>query len=285
MFTFFSGKTLGPGDLSLMVRDEAGRPVEPTRISYTIYLVAEEGRKVLLAGPQAQPSKGAETGLYFVGMTIPSNWAAGDYQLVWHLQQYDDSDEVTVMDDFRVMSANPSTSSLEAPSVLMASTPVVTQRIANMVIMVRELLSDTNPDRNYHFRPPTAAKVVAGYSTRVGYIWTDTTIIRMLRLAISKINTSNPLANHGFNLENVPEDWGNAAALGAAASCLSAEAARWAADEFGYSLNGVSLDLQKASGYQGLAEQYRAELTEWLPNLTANRPFSVGLRQSRWLLG
>lgn len=284
MFTFFSGKTLGPGDLSLMVRDEYGKPVVPARISYTIFLTAE-GREIIVAGPQATPAEGREPGLYYVGMTIPSNWAGGDYKVVWHLQQYDDSPESTVVDDFKITSANPGTSGLEAPSVLMATAPELTQRIADMVMMVRELLSDTNPDRNYHFRPPTPGKVVAGFSQRVGYIWTDTTIIRMLRLAISKINTANPLALHGYTLETAPQDWANAAALGAAASCLSAEAARWTADEFGYSLNGVSLDLQKAAGYQGLSEQYRAEFTEWLPNLSANRPFSVGLRQSRWLLG
>jgi hypothetical protein len=268
-----------------MVRDESGRPVEPALISYTIYLIGEDGRKILVAGPQAQPSRGAEVGLFFVGMTLPSNWGSGDYQVVWSLQQYPDSEVVNVIDDFRVVSANPMTSSMEAPSVLMASTPVINQKTADMVTMVRELLSDTNPDRNYHFRPPTPGKVVAGYSTRVGFIWTDTTIIRMLKLAISKLNTANPMADHGYTLENIHDDWANAAALGAAAFCLSAEAARWTADEFGYSLNGVSLDLQKAAGYQGLAEQYRAELNEWLPNLTANRPVSVGLRQSRWLLG
>jgi hypothetical protein len=39
---------------------------------------------------------------------------------------------------------------------------------AQAIRVVRELLSDTNPDRNYHFRPPTPGRVVANYTTRVG---------------------------------------------------------------------------------------------------------------------
>ena len=67
--------------------------------------------------------------------------------------------------------------------------------------------------------------------------------------------------------------------------CLGKESARWAAEESRYSLNGVSLDINKSSLYQGLAESYKAEFQEWAPLLTANRPCSAGLRQSRWLLG
>ena len=284
MLTFYSGKTLGPGDISLMVRDEYGAPVVPSSISYDIYSV-NGAAKTLIAGPSAQPSMAADGGLYYISLTIPSNWPQGDYLLVWHLFQYEDSPENLVQEDFRVVGANPGSSSLEAPSVLMATASPVSQKVADIVMLVRELLSDTNPDRNYHFRPPTAGKTVAGFSTRVGFIWTDQTIIRLLRLAISKINSANPLASLGFVLENIPDDWGHAAALGAAASCLGAESARWAADEFGYSLNGVSLDINKAATYQSLAQQYSQEFTEWLPSLTANRPFSAGLRQSRWLLG
>jgi hypothetical protein len=52
-----------------------------------------------------------------------------------------------------------------------------------------------------------------------------------------------------------------------------------------YSLNGVSLDLNKASEYQALADDYAPEFKEWLPNLIANRPATAGLRQQRWVLG
>jgi len=119
----------------------------------------------------------------------------------------------------------------------------------------------------------------------VGYIWLDPTILRMLDIAIAKLNTWNPKNLTSFTLENVPRDWGKCAAVGAASSCLTAEGARWAADEFSYSLNGVSLDINKSQLYQSLGQSYQQEFQEWAPLITAIRPMSVGLRQQRWLLG
>jgi hypothetical protein len=107
----------------------------------------------------------------------------------------------------------------------------------------------------------------------------------MLEIAISKLNWYNTKNIYNFTLDTVPADWGRIAALSAASLCLSAEGARWAADQFGYSLNGVSLDINKADLYRGLADSYKAEFTEMAPLLTANRPYSAGLRQQRWLLG
>ena len=84
--------------------------------------------------------------------------------------------------------------------------------------------------------------------------------------------------------EAAPDSWGKIACLGAAAKCLSAEGCRWAAEEFGYSLNGVSLDINKAATYMSLADAYKSEFTEIATQAAANRPFSAGLRQQRFLL-
>jgi hypothetical protein len=190
-----------------------------------------------------------------------------------------------VYEDFVVQPIDPADSSFEAPSTIIAPRPVTKNKYAPAIMYVRELLSDTNPDRNYHFRPPTPGKVVAGFTTRVGYIWLDSTILRMLDIAIAKLNTWNPKNLTNYTLDSIPTDWGKCAAVGAAASCLSAEGARWAADEFSYSLNGVSLDINKSSLYLSLAQTYGQEFTEWATPLTAIRPCSAGLRQQRWLLG
>lgn len=278
-----AGKTLAPGDLSLMVRDSSNSPVVPASLTYTIFAKDRDGNTSLISQPKLQPML-QEVGLYYVAMTLPTSWADGEYQLVWYLQQSVGEPEVQIIEDFSILAVKPGTNSLEAPSVLMAQKLQTTQKVADLVMSVRELLSDTNPDRNYHFRPPTAAKTVAGYTTRVGYIWTDQTILRFLKLCIAQINTANPKALYSYTVENIPDDnWGQACALGAAAKCLTAEAARWIADEFGYSLNGVSLDLEKSSKYQGLGEQYNSEFKEWMVPLTANRPHSVGLRQMKFL--
>jgi hypothetical protein len=284
MTTLIQGKTLGPGDLSLLVRESTGALINPTSITYSIFFIDPNAGPVLVTPPQAIPAN-PSTGAFYVNITIPTNWASGSYELRWYLQQYPTSNTDTVTADFTVQTVDPATGSFEAPSTVIASPTLTNTKYAKAIMYVRELLFDTNPDRNYHFRPPTPGKTVAGFTARVGFIWTDATIIRMLEIAISKLNWYNTKNIYNFTLDTVPADWGRIAALSAAALCLSAEGARWAADQFGYSLNGVSLDINKADLYRGLADSYKAEFTEMAPLVTANRPFSAGLRQQRWLLG
>ena len=284
MIVLNQGKKLAPGDLGINVRDSNGTLIDPASISFSIFSVdPATGTRTLASQPKAVPAR-ATVGTFYIPMTVPTVWE-GRFDLVWYLIQYPGAQEMTVFEEFEVVRIDPAKTSFEAPSVLITSRPGINKKIAHHIILVRELLSDENPDRNYHFRPPTPGRVVADYNTRVGYIWTDSTITRMLRLTISKLNTWNPMALTNYKLENAPETWADAAAVGAAASCLSKEAARWIAEEFGYSLNGIALDLNKSGSYQSLAESLKSEFSEWADNLTANRPCSSGLRQNRWILG
>jgi hypothetical protein len=281
MITLTQGQALGAGNLGILIHDSNGALMTPTAINFDIFS-NNNGvfSPVLLSQTPANPSLGA----YYANITIPTSWD-GAYQLRWNLVQYLSSASDVVTEDFFVQAVDYASSSFEAASEIIAKKPPMDQKTADIVVLVRELLSDTNPDRNYHFRPPTPSKIVAGFTSRVGYIWIDTTIIRMLKIAISQLNTWNPMALYSYTLVTIPVDWAHCAAVGAASKCLMGEAARWAADEFGYSLNGVSLDINKAALYQGLGQSYLAEFEQWAPLITANRPASVGLRQQRWLLG
>lgn len=353
MQTLTQGKTLGPGDLGILIHDANGMLMNPTAINYDIYSnVSGVFSPVVLS----QTPGNTNIGAYYVPITIPTSWE-GEYQLRWNLVQYPVSNvagaitsgvfipgeiviqNVTlasatmvlastgsmqingltpaqilttnstdiwvgqssnahftptsipvmvsdvVTEDFFVQVVDYASNSFEAPSMIVARKPGMDQKTAQMIMSVRELLSDTNPDRNYHFRPPTPSKIVAGYTSRVGYIWVDMTITLMLKITIAQLNTWNPMALTNYNIRSIPEDWAEAAAVGAAAKCLLGESARWAEEEFGYSLNGVSLDINKSSLYQGLGQTYTQMFETWAPLITANRPASVGLRQQRWLLG
>lgn len=290
MQTLILGKTLGAGDLSLATRDTSGALVVPASLSYSIFYT--------LNGAQTPASDGSgpivnstnytnpTTGTYYVNLTVPTSWAIGNYSVVWYLQQYSTADPVsTITYEFWVVNVDPVTSSFEAPSVLLFQNPALNPKYAPAIMMVRNLLKDTDPDKNYHFRPPTPGRVVAGYTTRCGFIWTDEEVVMNLQMSISQLNTWNPMNYYNFTLDSIPMDWGNCAAIGAASWCLSSESARWSADEFGYSLNGVSLDINKASLYQALSDSYQQRFETWAPLITANRPYSSGLRQQRWLLG
>jgi hypothetical protein len=311
---FTIGKTLGPNDLSILVRDSDGRLVDPVCISYNIYFtkasiptkptiayeydlhqqqnmqggppLPAEGEQ-LVSVPQAMPCR-ASCGVYYVPITIPTTWTCGTYRLIWNLQQYPTSPITNPFQEFYVISIDPADTSFEAPSMLIGHNLTIAsghrpELLAKAIRYVRELLSDVNPDRNYHFRPPTPGRVVAGYNSRIGFIWVDSTILFNLDMAIGKLNTWNPRTITNYTLYNIPMDWEKCAAIGAASMCLSGESARWTADEFSYSLNGVSLDLQKSGQYMALANTYGQQFSEWAPLLTAIRPFAAGVRQARWI--
>lgn len=317
MIVLTQGQATGPADLAILVRDASGNLVDPVSISYTIYKLRDlvptkptvayeydlhqplnmeggpplppEGAQ-LVSPPQNVPTR-VSIGTYVAKFTIPTTWK-GVYKIVWQLQQYaGNCPQNYVHMDFIVQTIDPVDPAFEAPSMVIgkqlsiANAQSSPQLFAQAIRVVRELLSDTNPDRNYHFRPPTPNYVVANYTTRVGFIWLDTTILVNLSLSISMLNLYNPMNFFNWNLNTIPFDWGNIAALEAAALCLSGESARWAADEFSYSLNGVSLDINKSALYQSLAQTYQQQFNTLAPLVTANRPFSAGLRQQRWLLG
>lgn len=317
MIVLTQGQQTGTADLAILVRDASGNLVDPVSISYSVFklrdlvptkpTVAYEydlHQPLNMAGGPPLPPDGSELvlppsqvpirasmGTYYAQFTIPTTWK-GVYKIVWQLQVYAaNCPQSFVHMDFVVQPIDPADPAFEAPSMIIgkqmsiASARTTPAMYAQAIRTVRELLSDTNPDRNYHFRPPTPGKVVSNYTTRVGFIWLDTTILVNLAISISKLNTWNPMNYYNWTLDTIPMDWGNAAAIGAASLCLSGESARWAADEFSYSLNGVSLDINKSALYQSLAQTYDQQFTTWAPLITANRPFSAGLRQQRWLLG
>jgi|SRR5271157_5652 len=318
------GMQTGAGDLAILVRSASGNLVDPVSISYTIYKIRDlvptaptvayeydlhqplsmEGGpplppsgSTLASQPQQVPIRSA-VGTFYAQFTIPTTWK-GVYKIVWTLQQYAGNCPVNYVHmDFVVQSVDPADPGFEAPSMIIGPNPsiinqsqilglgqITAAQAGKAVRFVRELISDTNPDRNYHFRPPTPGKVVSNYTTRVGFIWLDSTILVNIAISISQLNLYNPMNYFNWTLATIPADWGNIAALGAASLCLSGESARWAADEFGYSLNGVSLDINKSALYQSLAATYQTQFNTLAPLVTANRPFSAGLRQQRWLLG
>ena len=276
------GKTLSAGDLGLNIRGLNGGLTDPYSLSYSIFSVGTDGLRTLVSAPNMSPTRNA-TGVYYVGGSIPTTWD-GRYDLIWTLRQTSTDAPCNITEEFEVVRIDPATSSFEAPSVLVAQKPGLNPTLVDGIMKVREILSDENPDRNYRFRPPTPGIAVANFNLRVGYIWTDSSIIRMLRTATSIANTANPMNLYSYTYESAPVDWRNIINIGAAGLCLTKEAARWVEEGFSYSLNGVSLDINKAGEYQSLATDLSTQFNAILPNLTANRPCSSGLRQQRWLL-
>ncbi len=60
----------------------------------------------------------------------------------------------------------------------------------------------------------------------------------------------------------------------------------WIQDEFGYSLNGISLDLSKSEKYRSMLDSSIEWFRNELENLQTNRSHQIaGLRQARFSVG
>ena len=124
----------------------------------------------LVGKPNCVPFR-ASQGTYYLNITVPTTWK-GIFRLVWYLQQYPTCPVDQVHEDFVVQTVDPTDPAFEAPSVIIgktlsiASAQTSPQMYAMAIKYVRHLLRDDNPDRNYHFRPPTPGAWSLG--TRLG---------------------------------------------------------------------------------------------------------------------
>jgi hypothetical protein len=148
---------------------------------------------------------------------------------------------------------------------------------------LRIMLRDNNPDRNYRFRPPSTEKFMQTRTQVFGYIWEDEELYECLLMAVDELNSSPPVTS--VTLDNIPDRWRTNILLRAAAFACDSVTANWIVDEYGYTISGVSLDLEKSSKYQALAESF---LTQWDKSrelIKASIKIIKGLSQPRYGIG
>ena len=66
---------------------------------------------------------------------------------------------------------------------------------------------------------------------------------------------------------------------------INGAALNWILDEFGYTIGGVSLDLEKSSKYQGMANDAQSRFQEFVVAAKETVKIIRGLRQSRFGVG
>ena len=156
-----------------------------------------------------------------------------------------------------------------------------------------KLLVSNSPDKKYHFRPPATANFIQGFTEKFDYIWSDEELWEFIVNSLSMINNSPPqtfwcLPDIDFRQEfrrDMPWNWRGVLILGAMWYALMSESIRWAADEFSYSIGGISLDLIKSDKYESLASTIKtafdqqlelAKVTVKLDRGLLQRPYGAG---------
>lgn len=279
------GSTLTRSDLCVFLSNASGEAVNAALITYAIYWVdPATDTEVLIGGNSARVPENPSVGEYYASLMIPPSAAIGEYRIRWVFKEKTNSQSQTIVQEFGVV---PPGTAVE-PSYD-GSTGKMAACEADLVHRLRTLLRDNAPDKNYHFRPPTHEGTINNYNRIFGFIWEDAELLEYLEFSLDRWNsyppaTDDQLCNISQLCQKRPA-WKHALLLGAMSAALEAVAINWVADEFSYSIGGVSLDLDRSSKYQGLMNDAEDKLTKMADAKKETTKFVVGLRQSRFGMG
>jgi hypothetical protein len=231
-------------------------PVTPFLLEFSVF-DRTSGSEVLF-GPPRQTALEANPGHFYAPVQIPLSGNVGEWVVKWFIQEGPASTEVVQFLKFGVV-AEEFSSDLD-----------LTQNEEDLLCMLRVVLRDNNPDRNYHFAPPTREACVNSFTTRFGYLWEDEELLKHMKLAICWANMRPPTNSFPCRLSDYNETNCFIPVVGGAASAIRAMAINWVEEEFGYSIGGISLDLNKASLYMqmkdNLEEQFNTVVEDYLKN-------------------
>ena len=281
--TNYRGQQLGRNDLNIFLVNAANTPVMAAEITYALYDFTT-GQEVLLGVPLRTPAN-PSVGEYFASIIIPLDANMGDYRVRWTFREIVGGQIQQVVQEFSVIDKAGLSSA--SASMITGGANNATTIEYDLMARLRILLRDQNPDRNYHFRPPSHEETVQQFSRVFGYIWEDVELQEYILRSLDMISASPPRTPFQTvdQMVQFRPEWRTMLLTGAMMHALMALRLNWIADEFNYSIGGVSLDLEKSSkyegAYQGASDQFDKQLEK--AKLTVN--IVRGLQQPRFGMG
>jgi len=283
MTNFYRGQQLGRNDLNIYLVNAANTPVNAAEISYALYDFTT-GQEVLVGIPMRIPAN-PSVGEYFASIIVPLDANLGEYRVRWTFREIIGGAQQQVVQEFSVTDkAGLSTSSA---SMITGGAINATAIEYDLMGRLRILLRDNNPDRNYHFRPPSHEETVQQFSRVFGYIWEDVELQEYLARSLDLISSAPPRTPFQTVDQMVmfrPE-WRTLLLTGAMMFAIQALRLNWIVDEFNYSIGGVSLDLEKSSKYEGAFSSLSDQFDKQLENTKATVNIIKGLQQPRFGMG
>lgn len=274
---FYPGQTIGRTDLSIFLQDANAMPINAYEITYAIYYVdpGPPEQEVLIGLPERVPVN-PSVGEFFASLMVPPGATTGVYRIRWTFRQYSGSPQQTVTQEFTVAGT------AEATRVVYSNCE------QEMITCLRMLLRDQNPDKFYHFRPPEHEGRIGAYDRVFGQIWEDAELVHYLRVALDWWNLFPPSTFSLCTLDRVCTSmpgWKAAIYHKAMALAFMAVAANWVADEFDYSIGGVSLSIEKSSKYESLKQNAESEFDKATEAKRQTVKYIRGLQQPRFGIG
>lgn len=267
---FNRAQVLTRNDLFITVKNVSNVLVDPFLINYNVF--DSTGGTPLLIPPANRVPIRDSVGYYYADFTIDQAANIGDHLIQWYIQETNVSPVDTIDVRYGVVGLN-------VQSLTLGYTDIQIKMINSLRIFLR----DNNPDRNYNFRPPTDQDIIRGFTERARYIWEDYELLEALTRGVDRVCLYPPAQN--FYLENIPPHWTSLVIMSAAWFALSALTTNWIEEEFGYSIQGISLDIEKASKYQSQFEAIAGQLETQIEQAKKTLKFTKGLQQQKYRAG
>jgi hypothetical protein len=283
--TFARNEQLGAQSLFITVVVPNGLSDRPDpsavlSVTYTVYKGVPPSLSTFSEYNLAALQVPDRPGTYYAPYTVPIDASFGPYTLTWKISLVNSDihfvDQLFYIEDIQAFQSE------GASAIVVLDGIKITQRVMKLIKALRVSLRDNQPDRNYHALPPRSSREVQSYSNRVGFIWTDEELLTYLLLALQDLNSNNPKTSRTFQLSDFPDYWLGVLVDIACIRAIQALAINWVQDEFGYSISGLSLDLNKADKFNALRSAIEGSLKEKKDNATAIRPLSRGTSPARW---
>ena len=273
---FFRGQCLGRDGLNIFTLGSNGTPVNAAEIHYALFDFTT-GREALLGVPKRQPAN-PSTGEYYASVIIPHDANLGPYRVRWTFREVVGGPIQQVLQEFVVS---------DKGGVEEDHREMFSQIEKDCCRRLRVLLRDNSPDRNYHFRPPAHEDTVRQFNRVFGYIWQDEELAEYMESALNDIIAyppRTPFANIDM-MVSYRKEWTTVLLTGAMWYALHALSVNWIADEFDYTIGGVSLNLEKSSKYESAANSTAEVFDKRLEKAKATVNYIKGLQQPKYGTG
>jgi hypothetical protein len=275
---FLPSQTIGRGDLDIFLTNSVGNPANAADIYYALYWVdpGPPESEVLVGSDHRIPVNPA-VGEYYASLMVPSSASLGTYRIRWTFKDLVSSPYQEVVQEFAVVGAG----------VIVSPTYDTIQQW--YIDKLRMLLRDQNPDKFYHFRPPEFEADIGQYNRVFGQIWEDAELLEYCERALDWYNMFPPYTGGIVptlnDLTTGRPAWRTAILWDAITHACFALACNWVADEFDYSIGGVSLTIEKSSKYESLKQNAEAQFDKATEAKARTVKFIRGLQQPRFGIG
>ena len=268
---YFRGQQLGSDDLDICLENSSGVPSNAAEITYALYDVTT-GQEVLLGAPRRTPAN-PEVGHYYASVIIPLDANIGLYRIRWTFRETLGGQVHQTLMEFEVIDKVTTSTSSDCE--------------VDLIRRLRITLRDNNPDRNYHFRPPAHEATINQFNQVFGFIWQDEELSEFLAQSLDSISAAPPRTpfRDVCDLVTCRPEWRTLLLTGAASRALLALMINWIADEFDYSIGGVSLSIEKSSKYESAANNFKDAFDSQLERAKATVKIIKGLQQPKFGVG